>query len=93
MPLYVPTYPPDGGPAIQFVCLLPAKEGEPKACRKGTKTEAGMKVHLFRCHGIKLQLNMFEPNAPAQAVAAPLTAEEPAPKPKKRRGRPTTNSS
>lgn len=79
MPLYVPVYPPEGGPPLQFVCLQPTttESGRPAVCRKGTKSEGGMKVHLWRRHGVKLQRELF--------VEAPQAEQKPSPeKPHKR---------
>ena len=47
---YVSLHPEYGGPARGFRC---------EHCPKVTRTEAGMKMHLLRKHGIRLQGELF----------------------------------
>lgn len=47
--IYVPLYPPEGGPLAGFQCRAVPN------CKAVTKTKRGMLQHLGVCHGVRLQ--------------------------------------
>jgi len=48
LPVYKPLYPPEGGPLAGFKCCQ-------TGCGAVTRTERGMRIHVFVCHGIRFQ--------------------------------------
>lgn len=50
-PLYSPLYPPEGAPCKGYSC---------GHCDGVTRTQRGMRLHLSVCHGLNLQMNLFD---------------------------------
>lgn len=50
MQIYLPLYPVEGGPPLGFFC---------SQCRAVTKTIRGVRIHLWRRHKLKEQIEMF----------------------------------
>ncbi len=55
-PVYKPLYPPEGSAdgAKGFQCNF-----APVACRAVTRTERGIRMHLWTCHGVRFQKELF----------------------------------
>lgn len=76
MNCFKPLYPPDGAPCLGFACgcLVDVQVEVPNVkanlCGKVTKTERGMKMHLLRVHGIKMQSELFQ-NTVVEFVEGP----------------------
>ncbi len=56
--IYRPLYPPEGGPCSGYAC------GE---CKAVTRTKKGMILHLWTCHGIRIQLRLLPNEAAADS--------------------------
>ena len=59
MVTHEPLYSPNVGLA-GFVCRITERDKYAEPCKKVTRTERGMLMHLARVHGVRLQAELFD---------------------------------